>query len=62
MKKRSEVTQTLRADCISRRWRSSLQDVQYRGAIDSDHDLVEGRICLKLKKKKEVPRRYELKD
>ena len=40
--------------CINNRWRSSLQDVQaYRGAdVGSDHNLVIGKIHLKLKKER----------
>ena len=48
--------------CINNRWRSSLQDVRaYRGAdVGSDHNLVIGKIHLKLKKatKPEVKKTY----
>ncbi|KAK2721431.1 hypothetical protein QYM36_003652 [Artemia franciscana] len=36
---------------IGRKWCSSLQDIQtYRGADESDHNLVIAKLCLKLKK------------
>ena len=48
--------------CINNRWRSSLHDVRaYRGAdVGSDHNLVIGKIHLKLKKatKPEVKKTY----